>query len=176
MNGTYSHFFIGSIPLADVLHKNDLDSSKPDAVGGANSNGARSKSFAMITASLSSDIDEKTFVPLFLLFLCRAILKCEMLLSIKLRVVESDSYLCKDNYFIVKHQILSESFDATEEVGVVEKEEALVAGFVACLEGVEVGGEEGRDDARLVAVRHGTVGGAVAEPGVPSGDGLAVPA
>jgi len=67
-------------------------------------------------------------------------------------------------------------FDATEEVGVVEKEETLVAGFVACLEGVEVGGEEGCDDARLVAVRHGTVGGAVAEPGVPSGDGLAVPA
>jgi len=66
--------------------------------------------------------------------------------------------------------------DATEEVGVVVEEEALVTGFVAGLEGVEVGGEEGFDDARLVAVRQGTVGGAVAEPGVPSGDGLAVPA
>jgi len=59
---------------------------------------------------------------------------------------------------------------------VVEKEEALVAGFVAGFEGTEVGGEEGADDVPFFVVGHGEGGDAVAEPGVPAGDGFAVPA
>lgn len=58
----------------------------------------------------------------------------------------------------------------------VEKEEALVAGFVAGFEGTEVGGEEGADDVSFFDFAHGTGGDAVAEPAVPAGDGVAVPA
>ena len=58
----------------------------------------------------------------------------------------------------------------------MEKEEALVAGFVAGFEGTEVGGEEGGDDVSFFIVGHGEGGVAVAEPAVPAGDGFAVPA
>ena len=58
----------------------------------------------------------------------------------------------------------------------MEKEEALVAGFVAGFEGTEVGGEEGGDDVPLFVFAHGEEGDAVAEPAVPAGDGFAVPA